>query len=133
MAGIFNSGIFNNAIFNVGAVDPDAPPSGGKGDNPAARRRVSVKPTGLIARPKKARKDVQDRIDESREIHAEVQEQAFREFAEETIRLKAQPETVPVEAMSLREIDAEIGALLRKKLRTEEEELMLLILMAAAA
>lgn len=34
--------------------------------------------------------------------------------------------------MSLAEVDAEIGALIRKKLRNEEDELMLLILMAAA-
>ena len=129
MAGIFNAEIFNNDVFNVGAVTP----AGGKGDNPAARRRHTIKPTGFTGRAKKQSK-VDERVDESREIHAEVAARIAREFGEETIRLRGeQAEQPAIEAMSLREIDAEIGALLRKKLRTEEDELMLLLLMAAAA
>lgn len=134
MAGIFNSSIFNNEIFNTGDVAPTADVStGGKGDNGRDERRI-FKPTGLIDRPKiKARKDVEDRVAEAREIHAEVHEQVAREFGEETQRLALRPVAPPVETMSLREIDAEIGMLLRKTMRMQEDEIVLLLLMAAAA
>ena len=117
--------------------NPVAPPpdvtgvTGGKGDNEKRVGRQTFKPTGLIDRPVVGRKGVQDRLDDSARIQAEVAEQVAREFGEETLRLRQEP--TPVERMSLREIDAEIAALLRKKLRTEEEEIVLLLLIAATA
>lgn len=123
----FGGAFFNGGFFGAGVEDS----TGGKGDNPSARG--IIKPTGLIDRPKrKARNDVERRIEESRDIQAEVHEQVAREFGEETLRIALAQEP-PVETMSLREIDAEIGLLLRKKLRTEDDETMLLLLMAASA
>ena len=40
---------------------------------------------------------------------------------------------LPVESMSLTDIEAEIGLLLRKTMRTQDEEITLLLLMVAAA
>ena len=105
--------------------------TGGKGDN-SSRRKGTFKPTGLLNRPaRKVESDVDRRVQESREIQAEVHAKVAREFGEETLRLRQEP--TPVERMSLREIDAEIALLLRKKLRTEEEEIVLLLLIAATA
>lgn len=129
MAGIFNAAIWNNTIFNTGAAAV-TPATGGKGDNDGRVLRRPIKPTGLIDRPRKARKEVDDRVDEARELHAEVTAKVAREFSEENVRIA---EASAIETMSMRDIDAEIGLLLRKKLRTDEDELMLLLLMAAAA
>lgn len=129
----FGGAFFGGGFFGGDSPTPTPDATGGKGDNGRDERRI-FKPTGLIDRPKlKARKDVEDRVAEAREIQAEVHEQVAREFGEETQRLAFRQEAPPVETMSLREIDAEIGMLLRKKLRTQEDEIVLLLLMAAAA
>ncbi len=96
--------------------------SGTGGIDPHERRGI-IKPTGL-GPPKKAKPEVQRRLDETREIHREVSEQFIRELGQDR-------EFKPIAQMSMQEIDAEIGELLRKKLRTDEEELMLLMLMVA--
>ena len=107
--------------------------TGGKGDN-SSRRKGTFKPTGLLNRPaRKVESDVDRRVQESREIQAEVHAKVAREFGEETEKLSLRQEFRPVVQMSLREIDAEIALLLRKKLRTEDEEIVLLMLIAAAA
>lgn len=132
-------GNFDEVSFDgsIGGFDIDEIiSSGGKGDNgrDAVRRREPFKPTGLIDRPKlKARKDIEDRIQDARDIQAEVSEQVAREFGEESKRLALVGDQQAIEEMSLREIDAEIGVLLRKKIKTQEDELMLILLMAAAA
>jgi len=135
VSGIFNPSIFNSVIFNTG--DGVTPPAvvvktgtGGIDTGEGAKRRYpSIKPTGLLHLPKKeGRKEVQDRVDESRQIQAEIAGRLAREFSEETAALEA---FQPIDEMSLAEIDAEIGLLLRRKLRTEEDEIMLLLLMTA--
>ena len=116
----FGGGFFGGIGTGTGGVDP----------SDGAGRRRPFKPTGLLDRPKKkeGRKEVSDRIEDSRQIQAEIAGKLAREFGEETIRLK-KPEIVQ---MSAAEIDFEIGILLRKKIRTEEDDLVLLLLMAAA-
>ena len=99
--------------------------TGGKGDRKILH--LPIKPTGLPWSTKKAkgRKGVEQRVDESRQIQAEVYGQLAKE-------LRAEREKPVIQEMSLREIEAEIGELLRKKLRTKEEEILLLLLMVSA-
>lgn len=104
----FFGGVFFNGGF-FGEVTTTK--TGGKGDN----KRSIYKPTGL---PPYREPRVEQRVVETQEIAREV--------------LKAVQQT-PVQRMSLVEIDAEIGVLLRKKIESEDEEIMLLLLMAASA
>ena len=109
--------------------------TGTGGIDPGEGLRRIVKPTGLLHLPKKARADVEARIDDSRAIQAEIAGRLAREFSEETTALeafKAFQAFQPIDEMSLAEIDAEIGLLLKLKLRREEDEIMLLLLMSAA-
>lgn len=132
---IFNIGSFNTLIFNTGDEVGVTPPAvvtktGTGGIDPGEglrRRRHIIKPTGTLHLPhKEGRKEVIDRIDESRGIQAEIAARLAREFTEETLA------RIPIAEMSAAEVDYEIGVLLRKRLRTEEEELMLLLLMVAS-
>ena len=108
--------------------------TGTGGIDQPSRRRGIVKPTGTLHLPKKAKQTrVDERVDDSREIQAEVAAKLAREFGDENAALRAKPQVVPVAQMSMVEVEQEIGQLLRKKLRTEEDELMMLVLMAAAA
>jgi len=112
--------------------------TGTGGIDPGEGLRRIVKPTGLLHLPKKARADVEARIDDSRAIQAEIAGRLAREFSEETTALEAFKAFQafqafqPIDEMSLAEIDAEIGLLLKLKLRREEDEIMLLLLMSAA-
>ena len=103
---------------------------GGKGDNAPAKQRSSIKPTGLVERRPEKRRDVEQRVEEAEEIHAEVREVLALEFTEETRAIEARP---PIVEMALANVEAEIGSLLRKKLMTQEDEVLLLLLMAAAS
>lgn len=87
-------------------------------------RRPIIKPTGLEFRDVKS-PVVKDRLEETRDIDEAIRAKAAREFFDV-------PEQKPIEKMSIAEIDAEIGALLRKQMRTEEEELLLLIMIAGS-
>jgi hypothetical protein len=108
----FGGGFFGSPASGGGGVDPD--PSGG-----------IFKPTGLVDRPPKAAKtSVDRRVEETREIHAEVSAKLARELHDTP---DIQP---PIVTMTLAEVDAEIGTLLRKVQRTQEEEALLLMLMA---
>lgn len=134
MSGIFNPAAFNNAAFNIGGgVTPPVVEvvvkTGTGGIDPEKKRRTIVKPTGLIERKKEGRLGVEARVDESRQIQAEVAAKLAREFTEETLSIAAQ--TKRIEEMSMAEVDAEIGVLLRKQLQTEEEELMMLLMIAS--
>lgn len=131
---IFNKSIFNIGIFNTG--DDDAAPAvevvtktGTGGIDPGEglkRRYPPVKPAGLLHLPKK-KAAVEQRVEDSRDIQAEIAARLAREFTEEGI------EPPPIASMSMAQIDAEIGFLLRKKLRTDEDEVLLLLLMVAAS
>lgn len=136
MAGIFNPSIFNNAAFNIGdagVVVADVVKTGTGGIDPGdGKRRIarSFKPTGLLHLPKKkgGSPQVQARVEESQDIQAEIAARLAREFSEETLAIGEPP---PIVEMTLAEVEAEIGLLLRKKLRTDEDEVMLLLMMAA--
>jgi hypothetical protein len=108
----FGGGFFGEAgeVVEVEEVETRARPA----DNEKKRRSI-YKPTGLPP----YRKTVEERIEETREIEREV-------FEEEVVK-------PPVHTMSQLAIDAEIGALLRKKMRTDDEELLLLVLAVAVA
>jgi hypothetical protein len=123
---------FGGEFFNEPS-DQEAFKTGGKGDNERRKARKglrSVKPTGLIDRPLKASPGVEERIDVSREIQEAVQESVREAFSKE---LTEQFEFKPISEMTLPQIDAEIGVLMRKKILNDEDEAMLLILIAAAS
>jgi len=134
---IFNSSIWNTSIFNTGDDGVVSPvvvvKTGTGGIDPEKRRKtlhLPVKPTGLLERPKAKDVRVQERLDESRDIQAEIAGRLAREFTEEREVLE---HPRPIVEMSMQEVEAEIGILLRKKLRTEEEEVILLLLIAGAS
>ena len=118
----FGSDFFGGEFFSSTSRSPRS------GDEDGTHP-IAVKPTGLLERRPTLtlRKTVEQRVADTREIQAEIYGQLARE-------LKAERESYrpPVKEMSLREVEAEIGELLRKKLRTEDEEIMLLLLVAAA-
>lgn len=123
MSGIFNASIFNNAAFNVGDVGAtDVVKTGTGGIDPKKHKGI-YKPLGTLGLPKKK---VEQRVDDSRQIQAEVAAKLAEEFSEE---IKAKP----IPKMTMAEVEYEIGALLKKTLRTQEDETMLVLLMIAAA
>ena len=119
MSGIFNPA-FNNAIFNTGAsiVVDEVIKTGTGGIDPKRKRRTIYKPTGLLARKEEGRVGVEQRVEETREIHQEIKDEIALSFREE----------IPISAMTLAEIDKEIGILLRKKIDAEDEEMMMLMI-----
>jgi hypothetical protein len=105
--------------------------TGGKDDKRRGKKRIIFKPTGLEERRAKpvieeGRKTVEQRVEETRYIDEAIREVADREFA------KLDEYQPPIKTMSLAEIDAEIGLLLRKMYRSRDEEELLLLLMLAA-
>jgi len=125
----FGGSFFGGEFFNEGTENHPRPDDGG------ARGKGIFKPLGILHLPKKpapqGRKSVDERARDSANVAFEVAAQVAREFGEETSRI---PEyQAPTVTMTMAEINAEIGALLSKKLRTEDDEIMLLMLMAASA
>jgi hypothetical protein len=110
----FNGPFYGGGFFGAVEEQDEAVTPPRPSDNEKKRRSI-YKPTGLPP----YRKTVEERIEETREIQREV----FEEEVEEP----------PVHTMSQLAIDAEIGALLRKKMRTDDEELLLLVLAVAVA
>lgn len=104
---------------------------GGKDDKRRGKKNLIFKPTGIEDRKPKpviheGRKTVDDRVEETRDIAAAVREVAQKEFA------KADVYQPPIETMTLAEIDAEIGLLMRKAYRSREDEEILMLLMLVA-
>lgn len=131
----FGGSFFCGDFFNDGGPVPPPPDeavkTGTGGIDPGdARKRRTFKPTGLLHLPVKARPTVKERVDQSAGIASDIADKLAREFTEETQSLQTPTESV---RMSLSEVDAEIGRILRKKVRTEEDEVLLLLLMAAVA
>ena len=79
--------------------------------------------TGLVDRP---RTRIEERVAETHEIAQQI----AKAFQEEFTEIPAEPP--PIEAMTMAEIDAEIGVLLRKKLRDEEDEAAMMLIMLAS-
>lgn len=104
---------------------------GGKDDKRRGKKNLIFKPTGIEERKpkpvvKEGRKTVEERVEETRDIAAAVREVAQQEFA------KADQYQPPIETMTLAEIDAEIGLLMRKAYRSREDEELLVLLMLVA-
>jgi len=129
----FGSNFFGGEFFSVSEAAEEVARSGGGGIDPVTGKRrklhLPFKPTGLLDRPKAKTPEVQKRLDESVEIQSEIASSLAREFAEEQEVLE---HPRPIVQMTMQEVEAEIGILLRKKLRSEEEEVILLLLIAAA-
>lgn len=121
--------------YNTGATPPpppDVPVKTGAGglDPGEGEKRRAYKPTGLRdTRNVEARTQVQDRLDDSQAIAAEIAGRLAREFTEEGEAARQENIALMTEA----QVSWEIGLLLRKKMRTEEDELLLLLLLAASA
>lgn len=128
----FGGAFFNGEFFNSGGPTPEPTlVQGGKGDNEKRKKKTIYKPTGLTeqkAAPKfvEGRKTVEKRLEETRDIAEVVREVAAVEFQNAAAYQK------PIEAMTLSEIDVEIGALMRKKYRDRDDEEMLMLLMLVA-
>jgi len=100
----------------------------GVGGIQPGENRYGIKPTGLDGyRPKAGRKDVEDRVEEARELHAEIAGKLARELRGEIDQAEQ-----AIATMTMAEVDREIGVLLRKVQRTQDEEVLLLMLMAIA-
>ena len=121
--GVYGSGDVAGAVETAEVVK-----TGGKGDG--KRRILSVKPTGLLDRPVKTKtvSRVDERVEDSRQIQAEVAGEFARQLRQEIDR-----EVTPVVMMDLAAVEAEIGRILRKKVRTDEDEVVLLLLMVAVS
>mgnify|MGYP001588735580 CR=1 FL=1 len=107
----------------VAAVEVTKTGTGGIDPHKRVRRPI-IKPTGLEFKDVKS-PVVQQRLEETRDLDEVIRAKAAREFFDV-------PEQKIIEQMSIAEIDAEIGTLLRKQMCTEEEELLLFIVMAAS-
>ena len=124
--GIVQWGVYGSG--DVAAETAEVVKTGGKGDG--KRQILSVKPTGLLDRPVKAKtvSRVDERVEDSRQIQAEVAGELARQLRQEIDR-----EVTPVVMMDLAAVEAEIGRILRKKVRTDEDEVLLLLLMVAVS
>lgn len=135
----FGGEFFGGGFFGVNP-SADTVKTGTGGIDPGeGHRRVPFKPTGIVDRPKirlkEGRKEVSDRVDESRQIEAEIAGKLAREFGEENEAVTALEDQrqLMLAEMSQAQIDFEIGVLLRKKIKSREDELMLILMLAAAA
>ena len=122
MSGNFFDGAFFNGGF-FGENDDVAVKTGTGGIDPPKRRTI-YKPTGLVDGP---RTRVEERVAETHEIAQQIAKAFQEEFTPAEIA-----EPPPIEAMTMAEIDAEIGVLLRKKLRDEEDEAAMMLIMLAS-
>jgi len=134
MATAFQQSAFQWTPNKAFQIDAEAGKTGTGGIDPGEglkRKKLHLpfKPTGILGRPKAKDIRIQKRLDETGAIQAEIAGRLAREFGEETAEIEARP----VIEMSMVEVEAEIGFLLRKKLRNDEEEVMLLLLMVAAS
>jgi hypothetical protein len=124
VSGIFNPAIFNNSAFNTGESGVvEVIKTGTGGIDPERRRRI-YKPTGLLDRKKD--KVVEQRVRESRDIQREVFDEVIAPQLKEPLDFK------PIQDMTSKEIDREIGLLMREKLNAQEEDEMMLLMMIAA-
>ena len=117
----FGGEFFDSGFLGVGGGDTVKTGTGGI-DPP--KRRTIYKPTGLVDRP---RTRVEERVAETHEIAQQIAKAFQEEFTPAEIA-----EPPPIEAMTMAEIDAEIGVLLRKKLRDEEDEAAMMLIMLAS-
>lgn len=102
--------------------------TGAGGIDPGEGQRRIYKPSGLLERPRKKKgavPAVEARVQETHEIAREL----AREAKHEAFDVEAY---LPVEQMTMEQVDGEIARLLHKRIKTEEENVALLILLAMA-
>lgn len=119
-----------DGFSEAGAVEEeeDVVKTGTGGIDPGDGLRRIYKPTGLLDRKKP---DIERRIEESREIHAEVLGRIAKELRDSVVEIELS-EFKAIQDMTRAEVDFEIGALMHKQLKSEEEEILLLMLLAVA-
>ena len=134
MATSFYGGeFFGGEFFSVSTGATISVKTGVGGIDPGRKRKTLRLPIKSVLFPvqteeKKPQTAIDVRIEESRQIQAEVAAQLLREFTEESEVIS---NLGSVEQMSMAEIDYEIKVLLRKQFRTEDDEVILLMLLAA--
>jgi hypothetical protein len=82
------------------------------------------KPTGFLERKRKPRKEVEDRVEDSRDIQLEVAEQLAREFSEES----SLATITPISLMSQAQIASEIRERLQLQLKIQDDEETILLI-----
>jgi len=145
----FGGEFFGGEFFNEGVEAEEVVKTGTGGIDPGEglkRRRILhvkskppliVNPTGLPPLKPEMLSPTEARTQDVAAIHAEIIAKSQQEFLEPTPAAPIWDITdyLPIEQMTLEQVDAEIKALLQKKLRTEKEErnlLALIILIAAS-
>lgn len=134
MATAFFGGNFFGGEFFSDTEAEQAVKTGTGGIDPEGshHKPYPVKPTGILHLPPKRGKlapAVEERIGEAARDKAEIAHRLAREFTEETALLQRPA----IESMTMAQIEAEIGVLLRKKVKTDDEEILLLFLISVAA
>lgn len=131
-AGNFYSGTFYNGGF-FGSVDV-GPPAGGKDDKRGGKKGYTIKPLGLMDRPKSKDKAIDARLQDQAQTQADIAGVLAREFRDESDAfIEAEIAQKAIADMTAAEIEREIGILIRRKMRREEEEIILLMMMVSAA
>ncbi len=128
MAGAFQASGFQNSAFQtdgIGAstVAHGGGPDAGKGER---KRYPPVKPLGL---PSRRKTRIEDRIEAVREIHEEVKQEARAEFLQEPVPVSLRP----IESLTMSEVHAEIGRIMRANLENDNQERLLLLLLMAGS
>ena len=130
MSNFFGGTFFQGGFFGEIGTAEVVIKTGTGGIDPKRKtlHKPIYKPTGLQRRKTLTLNPrVSERVEQSKQIQLEVAEQLAKEFGAETQEILGQP----LEKMALVDIELEIGALLRRKIRSEEDEIMLLLLMAS--
>lgn len=109
------------------------------GDGP--KKRSIFKPTGTLHLPRKklnpAQQDVENRLQDSQNIAADVAAQVSRDFAQsnravEQAAVASLQVRMSADIAAQAAMTAEIAILMQRKLRKEEEEMILLLMMGAS-
>mgnify|MGYP001612067019 CR=1 FL=1 len=130
MPNFFGGEFFDGGFYEYSGVARSG--GGGIEGKQTKKRYPPFKPTGLLHLPKKktttkAEETVETRLQETHAERVEIADRLTKEFTKET-----EARFRPIQTMSMAEVEAEIGVLLRKEQKTREDEIMLFILIAAS-
>lgn len=122
--------VFFSFLNGAGGSAPPPVVTGKTGTGGIDRHSRITKPTGLLERKAKPKLTlpavIEERIQEAEHVAREIAARTAQEILDAELYQ-------PIRLMTQQQIDAEIGRLLRKKIRTEEDEIMLLLIMVAAS
>ena len=130
---IWAEGIWAEGIWADEDSDGQLGQPGGIDPVRKGRKQIHLpfKPTGLVNRPlKEGQKEVEDRVNESRSIQAEIAGKLAREFTEESERIEVEAAPPPISLMTQAEISREVGVRLRKKLQDDEDLIVIMTMLA---